>query len=240
MRFNLRQNLYLKIFSLMLAVVCWYVVRSEEERVRDFAVPLEYVGLPSGLELSGRAVDAVAIRLRAPEPVLGSITEDRLTARINLAHASPGEQYIPLTPEMIRTPGGVLVERVSPDLVKVWIDRRARREVPVVAEFSGSPPPGFVKVRHVIEPPAVTVEGPANEVEKVARAMTGTILLDGETTDYEIEATPIPDAPSWSRVRVVSPQGPVRVRVTIGRVPAASGGGAAPPAGGRPVGQGGP
>src|SRR5262249_49243092 len=89
MRFNLRQNLYLKIFSLMLAVVCWYVVRSEEERVRDFAVPLEYVGLPSGLELSGRAVDAVAIRLRAPEPVLGSITEDRLAARISLAHASP-------------------------------------------------------------------------------------------------------------------------------------------------------
>jgi len=223
MRFNLRQNLYLKIFSLMLAVVCWYVVRSEEERVRDFAVPLEYVGLPSGLELSGRAVDAVAIRLRAPEPVLGSITEDRLAARINLAHASPGEQYIPLTPEMIRTPGGVQVERVSPDLVKVSIDRRARREVPVVAEFSGSPPSGFAKVRHVIEPAKVTVEGPANEVEKVTRALTGTILLDGETTDYEIEATPIPDAPSWSRVRVVVPQGPVRVRVTISRAAAGQG-----------------
>ncbi|OLE66869.1 MAG: hypothetical protein AUG09_05330 [Acidobacteria bacterium 13_1_20CM_2_68_7] len=228
MRFNLRQNLYLKIFSLMLAFVCWYVVRSEEERVRDFAVPLEYVGLSPGLELSGRVVDGVAIRLRATEPLLGMITEDRLSARIDLGRASPGEQYIPLTPEMIRAPGGAQVERISPDLVKVRIDRRTRREVPVIAEFSGSPPSGYETVRHIIEPPMATIEGPANEVEKVTRALTGTILLDGETADYEIEATPIPDAPSWSRVRVVSPQGPVRVRVKIARMVIAPGGGSAP------------
>src|SRR5437867_5658556 len=240
MRFNLSQNLYLKIFSLMLAFVCWYVVRSEEERVRDFAVPLEYVGLSPGLELSGRVVDWVAIRLRATEPLLGTITEDRLSARIDLGRASPGEQYIPLTPEMIRAPGGALVERISPDLVKVRIDRRSRREVPVIAEFSGSPPSGYERVRYIIEPPMVTIEGPANEVEKVTRALTGTILLDGETADYEIEATPIPDAPSWSRVRVVTPQGPVRVRVTIGRAAATRGGAVPAPGAARPPGRAGP
>ena len=235
MRFNLRQNLYLKIFSLLLAVVCWYVVRSEEERVKDFAVPLEYVSLQPELDLSGRVVDTVVVRLRAPEPVLRAITEDRLAARIDLARAPLGEQYIQMTPEMIRVPGGVQVERISPDLIKVHIDRKIRREVPVVAEFAGAPPTGYEKVRHVIDPPVVTIEGPANEVAKVSRALTGTILLDGETADYEVEATPIPDAPSWSRVHVVSPQGPVRVRMSIARVdgdpvPGAAGppGGAAP------------
>ncbi len=237
MRLNLRQNLYLKIFSVILAFVCWYVVRSEEERVRDFTVPLEYVGLPAGLELSGRVVDGVAVRLRAPEPLLGMITEDRLSARIDLGRASPGEQYVSLTPEMIRAPGGSQVESISPDLVKVRIDRRTRREVPVIAEFSGSPPSGYEKVRHVIEPPMATIEGPANEVEKVTRALTGTILLDGEPADYEIEATPIPDAPPWSRVRVVSPQGPVRVRVKIARVGPGPGSGPAPaPGAARPGG----
>src|SRR2546428_6916688 len=116
MRLNLRQNLYLKIFSLILAFVCWYVVRSEEERVRDFAVPLEYVGLPAGLDLSGRVVDGVAIRLRAPEPLLGTITEDRLSARIDLGRASPGEQSIPLTPDLTRVPGELPFQRSSPVL----------------------------------------------------------------------------------------------------------------------------
>jgi YbbR domain-containing protein len=228
MRLNLRHNLALKIFSLILAVVCWYVVRGEEERVRDFAVPLEYTNLPPSLDLSGKVIDTVAVRLRAPEPVLRTITEDRLSARIDLSRAPLGEQYIPLTPAMIEVPGGARVDQVNPDLVRVRIDRRTRREVPVIAEFSGAPPPGYEEIKHVIDPPAVTIEGPANEVGKVQRALTGTILLDGQTADYEVEVTPIPDAPSWSRVRVVSPQGPVRVRVSIGR---AEGGAGAPPGG---------
>ena len=233
MKINLRHNLWLKAFSLLLAVVCWYVVRGEEERVRDFAVPLEYTNLPPTLDLSGKVIDSVAVRLRAPEPVLRTITEDRLSARIDLSRAPLGEQYIPLTPGMIEVPGGARVDQVNPDLVKVRIDRKTRRQVPVVAEFSGSPPPGYEEVRHVIDPPAVTIEGPANEVDKVQHALTGTILLDGQTADYAVEVAPIPDAPSWSRVRVVSPQGPVHVLVTIGRVAGEGRGPAAAPGGAR-------
>ncbi|HEV8699641.1 MAG TPA: CdaR family protein [Candidatus Polarisedimenticolia bacterium] len=230
MRFNLGRNLYLKGFSLLLAIVCWYVVRSEQDLIRDFAVPLQYVNLPADLDLSGRVVDSVVVRLRAPEPVLRTITEDRLAARIDMANAPLGEQYVTMTPGMIRAPGGAQIDHISPDLIKVSIDRKVRRDVPVVAEFSGTLPSGYEKVRHVVDPPRVSIEGPANEVTKVIRALTGTILLDGETSDYEVAATPIPDAPSWSRVRVVSPRGPVRVRISIARTPG-SPPGAAPGAG---------
>jgi YbbR domain-containing protein len=215
MRFNLRQNLYLKIFSLLLAIVCWYVVRSEEERIKDFTVPLEYVHLPPSLELSGRVIDSVAVRLRAPEPLLKTITEDRLYARVDLAHVPLGEQYIQLTPEMFEIPGGAVVSSITPDLVPVRLERRQRREVPVVAEFAGTPPPGYQKVRYVIDPPSVAIEGPSSEVTRVTRAMAGTIVLDGQTSDYEVAVTPIPDAPTGSRVRIVSPVGPVHVVVTI-------------------------
>jgi YbbR domain-containing protein len=232
MRFSLKQNLYLKIFSLVLAIVCWYVVRGEEERVRDYAVPLQYTNLSSSYDLSGQVIDTVAVRLRAPEPVLRAITEDRLSARIDLSRAPLGEQYITLTPGMIGVPGGARVDQVNPELIKVRIDRKIRREVPVVAEFSGAPPRGYKKVRHVIDPPTVTIEGPANEVTQVTRALTGTILLDGEVADYEVEATPIPDAPSWSRVHVVAPSGPVRVLVSIAQAAGVRERGAGAPAGG--------
>src|SRR5574341_763706 len=139
MRFNLRRNLYLKIFSLLLAIVCWYVVRSEQERIRDFAVPLQYENLPADLDLSGRVVDSVVVRLRAPEPVLRTITEDRLAARIDMANAPLGEQYVTMTPGMIKAPGGVEIDHISPDLIKVSVDRKVRGDVAVVAEFQGPP-----------------------------------------------------------------------------------------------------
>lgn len=215
MRFNLRQNLYLKIFSVLLAVVCWYVVRSEEVRLRDFVVPVEYVGLQEDLELSGRVVDTLSVRLRATEPVLRVTAQDTLLARVELARIPLGEHHVPVTPEMIRIPRGAEVTRIEPDLLPLRVEKKVRREVPVVAEFAGDPPPGFAKVRHVIEPPAVTIEGPASEVARVHRATTGTIRLEGETSDLRLSVTPVPEAPPGGRVRIVVPTGPVRVLVTI-------------------------
>ncbi|PYS97053.1 MAG: hypothetical protein DMF50_02070 [Acidobacteria bacterium] len=215
MRFGLRQNLYLKLFSILLAIVCWFVVSGEEVSLKDFAVPLEYANLPRSLDLSGRVTDTVAVRLRAPEPILRAITEDRLAARIDLSRAVLGEQHIPLDASMIKVPGGAEVVSLAPDRVEVMIERRVGREVPVVAEFAGRPPKGYEIAGHSIDPPTVTIEGPASEVARVSQATTGTIVLNGETSDYVVDARPIPDAPQGSRVRVSSPGGAVRVRVEI-------------------------
>jgi YbbR domain-containing protein len=215
MRFDLRRNLSLKIFSLLLAAVCWYVIRSEEERVKDFSVPLEYVNLPPSLDLAGPVVDTVEVRLRATEPLLRTITADNLSARIDLSRAPIGEQHFQITPAMIRAPGGAQVAAIDPDRLELRIEKRVRRDVPIVAEFAGQTPSGYHKAGHVIDPPTAQLEGPESEVFQVTRATAGTIHLNGETGTYEVQVTPIPDAPPGSHVRIVSPRGPVRVTVSI-------------------------
>ncbi len=215
MPFNLRENLHIRIFALLLAIIAWMVVRSEEERVKDFAVPLDYVGISPSLEISGRVVDTVAVRLRGPEPILRSITVDRLGASIDLSRATLGEQHIHLTPDLFKVPGGAEMERIEPDLVTVKIEKRATREVPVVAEFSGRPASGYRNAGHTIDPPVVTIEGPASEVSGVGRALTGTIVLEGAVKDLDLQIRPIPDVPAGSHVRILSPKDPVRVVVVI-------------------------
>lgn len=216
MRFNLlRENLPLKIFSLLLAIVAWIVVRGEVEHVKDFVVPIDYVHLPGDLEMSGAVPDTVNVRLRAAEQVLKRATENGLTALIDLSNAPPGEQRIQMTESLLDLPGGAQVASISPALIRIRIEKRVTREVPVVAAFAGSPAEGYRQVGQQIEPSMVTVSGPASEVAAVRRALTGTIVLEGETGDVEVEVRPIPDAPEGSRVRVVSPRDPVRVRVTI-------------------------
>jgi YbbR domain-containing protein len=214
-RFNLRENLPLKIFSFLLALLCWVVVRSEESRIRNFVVPLDYVNLPESLELSGTVVETAAVRLRAPEAVMRSIPEDSLLATIDLSNKPSGRHNIRLSDDLIRIPAGAAVERISPTLVPIRLEKRVAREVPVKVEFAGKPAPGYRKVRHVIEPPRVTIEGPESEVKTVRRVLTGTISLEGETGDLDLAVQPAPDAPAGSRVRVVAPPGAVRVLVTI-------------------------
>ena len=114
-------------------------------RVKDFVVPLDYADLPESLEQSGRIVDVVTIRLRASDAILRNLTEDRLSASIDLAHVPLGEQRIQLTDRMLRVPAGTEVVRISPAVIPVRIEKRARRQVPIVAEFSGRPPKGYEK-----------------------------------------------------------------------------------------------
>ena len=216
MRFDLlRENLPLKIFSLLLAIVAWLVVRGEVEHVKDFVVPLDYVHLRDDLEMSGAIPNTVDVRLRAAEQVLKRATEIGMTAQINLSNAPPGEQRIQLTENLFDPPAGAQVVRISPALISILIEKRATREVPVVAAFAGTPARGYRQVGQSIEPEVVTVTGPASEVAAVERALTGTIVLEGRTKDLVVEVRPVPDAPAGSRVRVVVPRKPVRVRVDI-------------------------
>jgi YbbR domain-containing protein len=214
-----RENLPLKLFSLLLAIVAWFVVRGEAEHVKDFVVPLDYVNLPADLEMSGVVPDSVEVRLRGAEPVLKRATADGLTAQVDLSNTPPGEHRIQLTENLLDIPGGARAVRISPALLIVRVEKRVTREVPVVAAFAGRPADGYRRVGQQIEPEMVTVSGPASEVAAVKRALTSTIVLEGETGNLEVKVRPVPDAPEGSRVRVVSPRQPVTVRVTIEAAP---------------------
>ena len=215
MRMNLRHNALRKAISFALAVVCWIVVSSEEDRVKDFAVPIVYSALPENLELAGEVIDSVAVRLRGAEPTLRDVTADRLTARIDLSEIPLGEQYVPITAKMIKAPPGATVVRIDPRPNTQHDAHRQQRENTDLAGVAGRPTPGHKQRDHIIDPAVVTIEGPASEVARVKRARTSTISLEGETEDYDIEVTPIPEVKAGSRVRVIQPTGPVRVHVSI-------------------------
>jgi len=229
MRFLLQRNLRLKAFSFLIALVWWAVVHGEDARIKDFVVPIDYTNLAQTLEQSGRVIDTVTVRLRAPEALLRNVTEDRLAVTLDLGRAPLGEQHIPITGKMLRVPPGTEVVRVAPPVIPVRVERRARREVPIVAEFSGAPPKGYARLGYAVTPPVATIEGPASEVAAVSRALTGTILLEGEVADMEFEVRPIPEAPLGTRVRILVPADPVLVQVRIGPAPPATAPGRAAP-----------
>jgi hypothetical protein len=233
-----RSNLPLKLFAILIAIVWWAVVRGEDTRVRDVNVPVDYINLPPSMELSGRIVDTVSVRLRAPDPILRNLPEDRLSVSIDLARAPLGDQRVPIGGDLLRVPGGIEVVRITPPAVPVRLERRARRQVPIVAEFSGRPPKGYDKTGYVVSPSIATIEGPASEVAQVTRALAGTVFLEGETADLEFATRPIPEAPPGNHIRIVTPVDPVQVRVRIGPVAVAPSSSDAPAAGvpgGRPA-----
>lgn len=214
MRLDLRRNLPLKAFSVILSFLCWILVTGESQKIKDLQVPLEYERIPAGMEIAGGVPDRVTIRIQAPEPILQRITADQVDASVDLSNLLPGEQYVPLSPDRFHVPGATVL-RVDPGVVPIRLVRQERREVPVVPRIEGKPPEGYEVVDYRVDPPAVVVVGPEDAVREVRRATTGSIPVGDLTSDREVRVRPVPDAPAESCVRLERPETTVRIRIGV-------------------------
>ena len=153
------ENFPLKSASLLLACFVWMYVRSEDKPLQVLSLPLQFEGLPAELALAGDVPDSVAVRVRAPEMTLRNLSPGRFHARVDLSDVQAGAIDVPLTNDIVRGPLGVEVIRVDPPSIALKVERRVRREVPVVARIKGRPAPGFEYDGYTLTPDKVVVEG---------------------------------------------------------------------------------
>ncbi len=208
---RLRSEPSLKIASLILAVFVWMYMRSETRPSQIFTVPIEYEGLPEDLALSGDFPDSVVVHVRAPDPTLKAIGPASFRARVRLAGLKPGEVEIPVKPDMIRAPLGIEVMRVEPATLSLTVERRIRRDVPVVARFKGKPAHGYENDGYTLNPDKVMIEGPEGVVRAVREAVTDKVDISGRKKSFETVVGVVPDR---GGVRIVS-EGAATLRVSI-------------------------
>lgn len=211
---ELRRNLPLKIFALLLALFVWVLTTGEIQRVKDLTVPLQFTGIPPGMVLAGEVPDRVSLRIQAPEPILQRITEDQVDAHLDLSHMPSGDQVVTLTPDRFRISGAKVI-KVEPRILPVRLVQQAEKQVPVVPRLEGKPPEGYEVVDYRVDPAAVTVVGPEDAVRDVRRATTGSISVGGLTASREIRVHPIPDEEAGGSVRMRDSEETVTVRIGV-------------------------
>jgi YbbR domain-containing protein len=216
MRF-LTHNIGLKLLAVGIAVFLWVIVTGESETVRVYPARVDFV-FPEDQVLTGEASGSVSLTLRGPELLLRGVDPAGLTCVVDLRGGESGEQRVPLNPEHnIRgVPRGVAVERISPQILQVSLERKARRAVPVMPRIEGEPPPGCRFAGYDIVPSEVLVEGAESQVASLAMVQTEPIDVSGRCQTFMLSVAASPARPG---VRVVS-QHPVQVTVRISSVEA--------------------
>jgi hypothetical protein len=121
----------LKILALAFSAAIWFFVLTTERAETIWSVPVDVLGLPDGLALTGDVPQRVDVQLLGLRGALGRLSVDQVRARLVLTDARPGEMLLKLEPEHVRAPPGVTVVRVMPSRIRV-----------VVAAVSSAPPPG--------------------------------------------------------------------------------------------------
>jgi YbbR domain-containing protein len=175
----LLENIPLKLVSLGLATMLWFVIAGEKTSEMGVSAPLELQNFPKDLEVTGEPVDNVEVRLRASPGIIQRIGPGDVSAQLDLAGLQEGEHIVHLTDKSIRMPFGVKVVKITPSILTLSLERTVQKVVPVRPRLVGRPAAGFEVGEVRADPAEVRIAGPRSRVQAVESAFTEPLSIEG-------------------------------------------------------------
>jgi hypothetical protein len=192
------RNLGLKIVALLIALLVWFVLSGRtRERIseRSYRIALSIVNVPPRTIIASPLPSAVDVRVRGPFTALRQVGPDKLEAVVDLQGASLGRKVYRLAPEDINVPPEIEVIAISPGELNIVLDGIADRVLPIAADLTGSPAPGYAVDDATVEPHVARVEGPSTILGKMRSITTDPVSLEGRTASFSVPATVLADQP---------------------------------------------
>ena len=176
-------NFGLKVLALVIAIGLWLGGHRDIERAVE--VPVEFRNVPSDLMVMDNRVDYVVLRLSGPRTLVSTIDSDDLKLSLDLKGAKSGSASYPLGSGSFNIPRGVAVSRITPPVVQLRLEPVIKRTLPVTARFSGKPSDGFKISETTVLPESVAVQGPADEVRRLASVETVPVDIEGVRSGFK-------------------------------------------------------
>jgi YbbR domain-containing protein len=165
-----RSNFGLKVLALIIALGLWLAGHRDTERAIE--VPVEFRNIPSDLMVSDNRVDYVVLRLMGPRTLVSTLDSEDLKLSMDLKGAKSGSASYPLGAHSFNVPRGVTVARITPPVIHLRLEPVMRRILPVTVRFSSGPPAGYKVYQTTVQPPEVSVHGPAEDVKRLTSVET--------------------------------------------------------------------
>lgn len=165
-----------KAIALILGVMLWVIVNLEEgsapgtipisereEKIYNVSITPKYD--ESKYFIQSIEPAEVMVSLRGKESALRKVTSGSYKVELDLSSVTKGEFILPLKP--VDFPSSVRVE-VVPQSVKVMIEERERKEMPVTVQVSGVPAEDLKVGQPIVNPNRVHVTMPSSMLDNVA------------------------------------------------------------------------
>jgi hypothetical protein len=165
-----------KVALLLLAILLWFFVISNQDYEASFPIPLVIKGMEPELVYVEDPPEDVTISCKGRGRDL-LIWRYLMKARLELNISGLSKKHnFPLVPQMISVPAGFPVRDLrvaSPETLRLYIDHLAEARVPTQADCDIVPAEGFCQVGPVVcEPESVDIRGPQVLVDQVTELLT--------------------------------------------------------------------
>ncbi|HET9252305.1 MAG TPA: CdaR family protein [Candidatus Eisenbacteria bacterium] len=185
----LLHNLGLKLASLVLALLLYAHVVTEEQRESRVVMPVVLTGLPESLAVVGRPPARVTVNVRGKWKDLIRLGLTGRQLSVDLASVTAGRYQRSLSVDDVRQlaiPAELsklveVTEVIEPRSIDVGIEPRRGKTVAVKARIVGAPPQGYAaRGPAQVDPDTAWVTGPASVVSGLDTLFTLPVDIGGE------------------------------------------------------------
>lgn len=205
-----RRDIGLKILAVVLASLAWLYAHGEQTNEATFVTPVEYV-LPPELVLMNDdpLPERVVIVASGTRAALARVQEVNLRYLVDLEAAVPGATEYSFRTPPPGWPQRLRITTVSPAMIRVRFDERARRTVPVQLRTRGELPSGFVETGRELLPREIGLSGARSDLVDLEVIRTIPVNLAkasaGLDSDVPLDLAGLhllPDSPTSVRLRM--------------------------------------
>jgi len=179
------ENWKLKLLSVVLAVMLWFVVFLIGETKKEIRVPISVVNLKRGFVVMRMDMTKVDITLSGRVSVLKDIKENSIGVTLNASNVQEGENIFNISENNIEIPRGVQISGVRPTSITIDVDRIIEKKVKTVVKLDWKKV-GEYEIKSWT-PEYVMAEGPKGIWEE--RKFIETVPVNGELKEAEETVT---------------------------------------------------
>ena len=172
-------NPHYKLAALLLAVLAWLYVQSDQVHEAPIKATLHWE-LATGLVPVDPLPTQVSVRVRGPRGAIRRARSLDLQIDVDLREAGPGVQNIELAPFTVeRLPSQLEVLSYTPGGVQFTLDEVSQRKVKIHPVVVGEPAAGYAVEGIQVVPPVVTLSGPGVVISEMMEVDTAPLDLSG-------------------------------------------------------------
>ncbi|MFN3395350.1 MAG: YbbR-like domain-containing protein [Thermodesulfovibrionales bacterium] len=173
------ENIPLKTAALLIAVILWLFVTSKGLTEASFDVPVDFVNIPQGLDIVRYDIKTVNIVIRGYERFIKNIKQGDIRINVDLSRAKKGEAQLPIRAGDIRLPNTVSVVRIDPSSLRVILEEKTTKKVPVKPVITGKPDRGYSVSSIKTIPEEIRIEGITSELKRINFLYTEPVDISG-------------------------------------------------------------
>jgi YbbR domain-containing protein len=164
-----------KLASLCIAFLIWLILTGSRDTTASLTAPVQYRNMPKNLESSSEMAEEVHVQLRGSTTRLARMASQPPAVVVDLSPVrGPGETTFTLTRSNVSLPTGLILERIIPSQIRLTMETRVARVIPIKAKFKDLPQ-GMVILSQEVTPGRIRVVGPESVVNALDSVETDAV-----------------------------------------------------------------